>query len=169
MDDFLFNNPNVVSEASNVKIGGNPSFVIADFYAIYPNFESVVLKEVSGGTKGFLPETVLQMYIDFANKCVQYKRWDSEWKMGMSLFIAHFCTIYIQSQFPENSTAQQVLAYGQSKGLITSKGVGDVSVSYDFSAAVTGVESWGQFNTTQYGTQFANMAKLIAKGGMYLW
>lgn len=166
---IVFDDPAVIADASNIKNGGNPPFVAQDFYDIYPNFESVVIHETAVGTEGTLPSAVLDMYIQFANDCVQYKRWKNQWKMAMSLFIAHFCTIYIQSLFPENATAQQVLAYGQAKGLISSKGVGDVSVSYDFSAAVTGVESWGQFNMTQYGIQFANMAKLVAKGGMMVW
>jgi len=165
MSDFLnigyakvFNDLSTASKASNVKSGINPPFVLSDFYAIYPQFQNLTQ----------LPEVVVEMYAQFAYDCVEFDRWANQWKMGMSLFIAHFCTIYLQSTTNGIASAQQVLAAGQSKGLMTSKGVGDVSVSYDFSSAITGVERWGQFTTTAFGLQFASIAKLLAKGGMWV-
>jgi len=160
---YVYDNPNDIIAASNVSRGGNPCFTICDFLSIYPNFEGVL------NDPTVFPKEVIDMYIQFAQDCVSIKRWGRQWKFGMCLFLAHFFTIHLQAQFPENATAQEVLAYGQSKGLITSKSVGDVSVSYDFSAAVNGVESWGQFTTTTYGLQFANLAKLLGKAGMYIW
>ena len=160
---YVYDNPSEIIAASNINHGGNPEFTLCDFLEIYPNFEGIL----SDST--VFPQPVIDMYIQFAQDCVSQRRWGNQWKLGMCLFLAHFFTIHLQAQFPENATAQEVLSYGQSKGLITSKSVGDVSVSYDFSAAVQGVESWGQFNTTSYGLQFANLAKLLGKGGMYVW
>lgn len=163
---YTFYDPNVIIEASNVKTGGNPPFTINDFYSFFPNFYNII-EGLNGNIP--IPSAVIDMYIQFANDCVNKKVWGNQWEFAMSLFIAHFLTIYIQAQFPENATAQQVLATAQSKGLISSKSVGDVSVSYDFSSAIKGVESWGQFTTTEYGLLFANLAKLMSKGGMYCW
>ena len=163
---YVFNDPNVIIEASNIKTGGNPPFSSSDFLSFFPNFKNAV---EGRSTDVNIPPEVLDMYIQFASDCVNIRVWGNQWKYAMSLFIAHFLTIYIQAQFPENATAQQILAYGQAKGLISSKSVGDVSVSYDFGSAIKGVESWGQFTTTEYGLQFANLAKLVAKGGMYCW
>lgn len=160
---YVYDNPSEIIAASNVSRGDNPPFCLCDFLSFYPNFANIL-----NDTQTFPPE-VIDMYIQFAQDCVSYKRWGKQWKLGMCLFLAHFFTIHLQSLFPENATAQEIIAYGQSKGLISSKSVGDVSVSYDFGAAVQGVESWGQFNTTAYGLQFANLAKLLGKGGMYIW
>lgn len=163
---FAYYDPNIIVEASNVKVGGNPSFTLEDFLDFFPNFEDVI---VGLHDNIPIPNAVIDMYIQFASDCVNVKVWGKQWKYAMSLFIAHFLVIYIQAQIPDNATAQQVLATAQAKGLISSKSVGDVSVSYDFSSAIKGVESWGQFTTTEYGLQFANLAKLVAKGGMYCW
>lgn len=160
---YVYDNPNDIAIASNVVHGENPPFTICDFLSVYPHFANILSDETT------FPPAFIEMYIQFANDCVSYKRWGNQWKLGMCLFLAHFFTIYLQSLFPENATAQEIMSYGQSKGLISSKSVGDVSVSYDFGAAVQGVESWGQFNTTAYGLQFANLAKLLGKAGMYIW
>lgn len=160
---LVYDNPNDIIEAANVKVGGNPAYTLQDFYKIYPNFEEMI------GDDKDIPDAVADMYMQFANDCVSIKRWGHQWEMGMALFIAHFLTLYLEAKFPENATAQEVIAYGQAQGLITSKSVGDVSVNYDFSAAIQGVESWGQFTTTSYGLMFANLAKLLGKGGMYIW
>ena len=163
---YAFYDPNVIIEASNIKAGENPPFSLSDFLSFFPNFANII-----NGLNGNIPipTVVVDTFIQFAKDCVNIDMWGNQWKYAMSLFIAHFLTIYIQAQFPSNATAQQVLASAQSKGLITSKSVGDVSVSYDFSSAIKGVESWGQFTTTEYGLQFANLAKLLGKGGMYCW
>ena len=68
-----------------------------------------------------------------------------------------------------NSPAAAVIAAGQSKGLVSSKSVGDVSVSYDFSLAMQNVENWGQFNLTMFGNQYVSIAKLMSKGPMWVW
>lgn len=162
---IVYDNPNDIIEAANVKTGGNPPYTLDDFLMVYPNFQSLF----GDGEQGKIPMAVVQMYICFAYECISVKRWGCQWRMGMALFIAHFLTLYLEAQFPENATAQEVIAYGQAQGLITSKSVGDVSVSYDFSSAIQGVETWGQFTTTSYGLMFANLAKLLGKGGMYIW
>ena len=159
---IIYNEPNDVIEAANIKTGGNPCFSITDFLKFFPNFFDTV-------NDGFIiPPDVIDFYIQFAHESVSIKRWGHQWKYGMSLFLAHFFTLYLQSSFPENATTQEIVAAGQAKGIMSSKSVGDVSVSYDFGVATQGIENYGLFNTTSYGLQFANLAKLLGKGGMYV-
>ena len=85
----------------------------------------------------------------------------------MRLVIAHYATLYLQEpQF--GATVAEIVNAGKVQGSITSKSVGGVSVSMDNSAAVSDLNGWGAWKLTTYGTQFAQMAKLVGKGGMYI-
>ena len=147
------------ANAANIKEGTNPPFVLQDFYSMYPQFEGLAE----------LPEEVITMYVDFAKASINIDRWKNSWKIGMCLFIAHFCTLYIQSFTPAGSTAQEVIAAAQAKGLVTSKSVGDVSVNYDFSSAVNGLDGWANWTSTTFGINLANLGKLLGKGNMWIF
>ena len=121
MSNNVFNDIGLINTASNLKRNENPPFYLEDFYAIYPQFQG--LDE--------LPDLIVQMYIDFANEVVNIARWGKQWKLGMCLFVAHFCSVYLMSFVENNSEAAAVIAAGQSKGLISSKSVGDVFIDYD--------------------------------------
>jgi hypothetical protein len=112
---------------------------------------------------------IMQMYLDLANVCLQESRWRSYWKIGMGWFIAHFLTLYLQSATNADSPAAQVISAGQARGLQSSKSVGDVSVSYDFSTAMNDLDGWAAWKLTIFGQQLATAAKLTGKGGMYVW
>ncbi len=157
--DYVFNDVGLIGTASNITKDENPSFTINDFFEIYPQFRD----------NNALPPEMIEMYIDFADSAVNIKKWGKQWKLGMSLFVAHFCTVYMMSFSPEGSSAAAVIAAGQTKGLVSSKSVGDVSVSYDFSYAIQDVATWGQFNLTSFGNQFVSIAKMMSKGNMFIW
>lgn len=152
-----FNDFSVASQASNLMHGDNPPFTLSDFYKMYPQFE------------GKLDNEIIQMYIDFADSCVDERRWGTAWKLGMCYFIAHFCSIHLQGTLSAESSAGQVLGVAQSKGLISSKSAGDVSVSYDFGTIMDDLDGWAQWKLTSYGIQFASLGKLMGKGAVYIW
>lgn len=156
---FVVNPFSLIATASNIKIaGGNPSFTAQDFYDFYPQFS------------GLIPDPVLAQFIGMANVTVLETRWHENWSFGMCLFIAHFCTMYLQTTSGASSpTAQQVISEAQTRGLQTSKSVGDVSVSYDFNVLVNGIEGWAQFKQTSYGFQFASLARMLGKAPVYVW
>lgn len=149
----------VVANAANIKEGINPPYTIKDFYDVYPQFENLEL----------LGPEIVEMYIGLANAYLNIDRYKSVWKIAMCLFIAHFCTLFLQSTTPVGSSAKEVIAAGQSKGLISSKSVGDVSVSYDYSMIAQGLENWAGWTLTAYGVQLASLAKIAGKGGMYVY
>lgn len=154
-----FNDTTIISEASNLRRSENPKFTIGDFFSFYPQFQ--VLDE--------LPESIIQLYLDFALDVVNIARWGNQFKLGVCLFTAHFVSLYLMSATPEGASAQEVLNSAQMRGVISSKSVHDVSVSYDYSLAVSEVDKWGNFGLTIYGNQFVSIAKLMGKGGMYIW
>jgi hypothetical protein len=141
--------------ASNLYGGDNPEYTKDTFLSYYPQFAGV-------------PDVFLTMYLNLAHATVKYSRWDDMWLMAMGLFVAHFCTLYLQSAASATSTAAQIVAAGEARGLTTSKSVGDVSKSTDYNTIAQGLNSWAMWLSTTFGQQYATFAKLVCKGGMYV-
>lgn len=154
----------IVATASNLKNGTNPPYTLEDFYSMYPQFGPA-----TDGVTYVVPQVITQMYLDLANACIKEARWHGFWKVGMSLFIAHFCTLYVQGIANPDSGAAGILKAGQARGLETSVSVGDVSVSTDFNIIANGIEGWAGFKTTSYGLQLAGIGKRVGKGGVYVY
>lgn len=146
----------IVSQASNIKKEEHPEYTKETFLLLYPQF------------RGVLPDAALDMYVDLGLSCVNYKRFNRMWKAAIGLFIAHFCTLYLQSMQPEGTDASQVLAAASSAGMVTSESADGVSYSRDGSA-LNDLNGWAAFKMTTFGVQFATMAKLVGRGGMYVW
>lgn len=147
-----------IASASNVKTTTNPSYTGTMFQDDFPQFT------------GFLPPSILEQFILMATNSVLEARWHEMWRYGMGLFIAHFATLYLQTLGgSENPSANQVISAAQAKGLQTSKSVGDVSVSYDFASIGSDLDGWAAWKLTQFGLQYATLAKLLGMGGMYVW
>lgn len=146
----------IVSQASNIKKEEHPEYTKETFLLLYPQF------------RGVLPDAALDMYLDLGLSCVNYKRFNRMWKAAIGLFIAHFCTLYLQSMQPEGTDASQVLASASSAGMVTSESADGVSYSRDGSA-LNDLNGWAAFKMTTFGVQFATMAKLVGRGGMYVW
>lgn len=150
----------ITATASNVLSGTNPTYVLSDFIAVYPQY--------GPGTDGdyLVPEIILQMYIDLANACVKQVRYRGYWALCMGFFIAHFATIWLQGTASPGSSAAQVLEAGRGQGLTTSESVDGVSVSTDYSTIAASLSGWAAFNLTVYGQQFATIGKMVGMGGM---
>jgi hypothetical protein len=159
---------NLVGSAANLRGGSNPPYTLADFYKAYPAFGPSNPCEPDHAEYLINPE-IMQMYLDLANACLQESRWRSYWKVAMGWFIAHFLTLHLQSLTAAGSPAAQVVQAGQARGLQSSKSVGDVSVSYDFNTAMSDLDGWAAWKLTVYGQQLATAAKLVGRGGMYVW
>lgn len=164
---------NLVSTASNLRGGTNPPYTLDDFYVNYPAYgpreEPAENPDDEPAVTYLVDPIIMQMYLDLANNCLQESRWRSYWKIAMGWFIAHFLMLYLQSVVSADSPAAQVIAAGQARGLQTSKSVGDVSVSYDFSTAMADLDGWAAWKMSIYGQQLATAAKLVGKGGAYVW
>ena len=173
MDAYDSGSEGIIAAASNLRSGDNPTYTFADFYTMYPAYGPRTVLAVPPATEPtttyLVDPSIANMYIALAHTVVKEARWRSQWKLAMGLFIAHFLTLYLQSLADATSTAAQVVAAGQARGLMTSKSAGDVSVSYDISAITQGLNSWAGWNTTAFGVQYATLAKIVGKGGMYVW
>jgi len=162
-DGIIINANQIASNASNLRTGDNPLYAVADFVSIYTAFGP------DADENYVIPVAILQVYIDLANASVQEARYHESWQLCMGLFVAHFATLWLQSTAAAGSPAAKVVALGEAKGLRTSKSVGDISVSIDYSAIAQDLNGWAAWNLTTFGQQFATIAKLMGKGGMMVW
>lgn len=142
--------------ASNLRPAIYPEFSVSDFLTIYPQFADVV------------PEPVLDMYVEQAVRCIQQRRWHAMWKSGICLYIAHHLTLWLMSNCPSDSDGARVAAAGLVQGTVSSKSVDGVSISYAQSGAQGDLAGWGSYKETIFGEQFATMARMVGKGGMYV-
>lgn len=164
--DSMGGMPSLVTTASNIRVGDNPPYILTDFYANYPVYGP---RGDSLNATYLVDPVIIQMYIELADASIKQARWKTGWKIAMGWFVAHFVTLYLQGTASPAGTAAQVIAAGQSRGLMSSKGVGDVSVSYDFSSIAQDLDGWAAWKLTIYGQQLATMGKILGKGGMYVW
>lgn len=146
----------LIADASNIKIGKNPDYTEEDFYAFYPQFE------------GQVPSVVVQTFINLASANINKARWHKSWSFGMALFIAHFLTLYVKTSGTADNPNTN-LASGNIRGIQTSKSVDGVSVSYDVSSVLSELDGWGSYKLTEYGIQLLTIARLLGKGGMYVF
>lgn len=114
-----------------------------------------------------VPQAVIQLYINLASACLQQVRWLELWPMAMALYVAHFLTLYLQSEGNPTSTPGQIAISGLSKGIAVSKAAGDVSVSYE--TLLSNMADWGSWALTTYGQQLVTFARVIGSGPMYIY
>lgn len=172
--DFMFSDgedwedalsPWLTAAASGILVGTNPAYAVSDFLAFYPQFGSLdsngnYTGPVAGGN------AIITAYIALASASLSQARWQDAWTIGMALYVAHFLTLYLQTQAAGvGSTAQQVASAGFAKGIQVAKSVGDVSVSYQ---SLSAFEDWGAWNITLFGQQLMTMAQVLGSMPLYL-
>lgn len=125
-----------------------------------------ILAIAAGAT--IIPPAIIQLYINLASASLQKARWLDTWLLGMHLYVAHFCTMYLTSEGNSGSSAASVAQSGLAKGILVSKAAGDVSGSYE---TILGdmSEIWGTFALTTYGQQLVTFARTIGMGPMYVY
>lgn len=111
------------------------------------------------------PIIVIQLYINLALASVMQARWLDTWPLGMALYVAHYLTLWMETETGPNATAAQVATSGLQQGIIVSQSAGDVSAS---TQAVAGFDDWGSLNLTQYGVQLATFAQSIGSGPIWV-
>ncbi len=108
------------------------------------------------------PPAQIEYWGSIAELRLNADRWGNLLTHGKYLFVAHNIALSKQAQ----DSADRGSSVLQSTGLIASKSVGGVSVSYDTSA--TKIENAGNFNLTRYGRDFIQLARIVGIGGLQL-
>ena len=148
--------------AAAANIGSSKgNYTVEQFREDYPQFFNA-----QGYFLGSLP--MLEQIIDMANTAVQPDKWLDQWRIAVGLYVAHYATLSLRGYAASNETPEQAAASGALVGMVKSATLGDASVTYDTAAITAGTEDWGDLNSTSYGQQFANRAKLVGMAGSYV-
>lgn len=104
----------------------------------------------------------VSFWLSIADRMLIESRWGDVVDQGRELFAAH--NLVLGRQAMASSSAGG--APGIGSGLVASKSVDKVAVSYD---TTSGIEPGaGHWNLTTYGTRFIWLANMMGAGGMQL-
>lgn len=147
--------------ASNVILTDNPEFTLCDFTSVFPIFV------IADSTDESIPIEVFNLFYNMANSSLKYDRYKSVWKYCMCLYIAHYLTLYLQTQNGD-AGSQAALAGALPRGVASSKSVDGLSISYDFMGAAEDLVGYGTWKYTIYGQQLATITKSYGHSGMWV-
>lgn len=118
----------------------------ASFLGIFPEFND--------STK--YPGTVRAFWLRTAVANMDALRWGEYYELGLYLWMAHHMTLF--------ATQRQGSGGRTTSGLVSSKSVGGVSVSYDTGSIIE--QGGGVWNATTYGMRWIQLANLVGMGGV---
>lgn len=105
----------------------------------------------------YTPATV-NFWADIGEKMISTDRWGDLYNQGLELFTAHNIVLAAGNK----ASAAQDSIPGQANGVLTSKKVGSVGVTYDNTSAME--LDAGHWNQTTYGRQYIRLARLLGQG-----
>jgi len=128
------------------------SFDVCAFTKAFPEFAD---------ENKYSPET-MEYWAAVADLQFNISRWGTLATHGKYLFVAHNIALSAQAV----AAANKGLDVSRGTGLISSKGVDGVSVSYDNGAIVE--NDGGNYNLTRYGRELLRLARIKGIGGLQL-
>jgi len=124
------------------------SVTAASFRVNYPEFASTTV----------FPDAGVNYWLTVAALLLNVDRWYDALDLGTELFIAHHLVLEAQAA----KTAAVGGVPGVGSGLVASKGVDKVNISYDTTSSIE--EGAGHWNLTIYGTRFISLARMFGSG-----
>lgn len=108
------------------------------------------------------PDATITTWIGFASKLLSVDRWSELLDLGTSLFVAHNLILATR----DIAATSRGGAAGSGSGVVASKSVDKVSVSYDTGAAtISGAGAW---NLTTYGVRYLQLARMVGAGAVQI-
>lgn len=151
------------SGVSNIHVTDNPPFTQEDFTEIFPVFP--ISDEYDPKTPS-IPQPFFNVVLAMTNAAIKETRYHTSWRYMMCLYMAHFFTLFLQTQSGEPGAAS-ALSSALPTGVTASKSVKDLSVSYTFMGLETDFNGYGTWKLTKYGQQLVTMAKMYGMAGMW--
>ncbi|CAI2418446.1 DUF4054 domain-containing protein [Serratia liquefaciens] len=108
------------------------------------------------------PEAQIQFRLNLADALLDERRLGNLFVYLVELFVAHYTAL----QAVDNRAAAAGGAGGANSGVVSSKSVDKVSVSYDNSATLN--PDAGFWNNTRYGAEFYQYICMFGAGGRQL-
>ncbi len=128
------------------------TFSSIEFLTAFPEFDD----------SDVYPTPVMEYWASIADLRLNESRWGALRTHGIYLFVAHNIALARSAQDAANIGASVT----QGGGLISSKSVGGVSVSYDTGSAA--LQNAGNYNLTRYGRELLQLARMVGIGGLQL-
>lgn len=154
---------NKLDEASNVyTCEDNPPYTPADFFTEYPQFGMK-----SDGT-ALISAELAERFIRIMNSQISARRYEELWHYLMGLGVAHFATLWLRNTADPDADKDEVVNSSLTKGVITSKSAGSLSVSYDTGTTLSDYANWGFWKETEFGKHFITFVRAYNKGGFYV-
>lgn len=162
------NNATMFMEAfngvSNIVLTDNPEFTQEDFTNTFPVFP---ISDSFDPENPSIPAPFFNMVMAMANSTIKYGRYKGQWKYLMCLYMAHYFTLFLQTQ-KGDANAQSALQGAMPTGVATSKSVDGLSISYDLMGMTDDLSGYGTWKYTIYGQQLVTMAKIYGHAGMWV-
>lgn len=108
------------------------------------------------------PTFQFNFYLNLGKKLLNEDRWEDLLDYGLTLFIAHYLTLYKRGMDAASVGGDA----GKIVGNETSKAVDSVSKSMDVSGVI--ITDAGHWNQTTYGVQFYQLMMMAGAGGVQL-
>ena len=108
------------------------------------------------------PTFQFNFYLNLGKKLLNEDRWEDLLDYGLTLFIAHYLTLYKRGMDATNIGGDA----GKIVGNETSKSVDSVSKSMDVSGVL--MTDAGHWNQTTWGVQFYQLMMMVGAGGVQL-
>lgn len=133
----------------------NPEFTAADFTFWMPQYKNFI--ETQEGLVAF------NNLYEIANDKIFKSIYGSDWKLAMSLCIAHYLTLIAnQISAPAGNTLQGIAGGGNYKGVLSSMTVGEFSKQYDLKMTMVEEQEAMFWNQTSYGAELMALLKTKA-------
>lgn len=133
----------------------NPSFTIADFTFWMPQYKAYMNTEDG--------QAAFNNLYEIANAKIFKSIYGSDWKLAMSLCIAHYLTLIAnQLGAPAGDTLAGIAGGGNYKGILQSASIGEFSKSYELSATLVEEDESKFWNQTSYGAELMALLKTKA-------
>lgn len=108
------------------------------------------------------PSFQFNFYLNLGKKLLNVDRWEDLLDYGLTLFIAHYLTLYKRGMDAASVGGDA----GKIVGNETSKAVDSVSKSMDVSGVI--ITDAGHWNQTTWGVQFYQLLMMAGAGGVQL-
>lgn len=104
------------------------------------------------------PDEAVQPLLDLACVSLNRNQWRQFYRRGIGLYVAHMLSIGRMNEL----TAERGGAPGFGVGMIASKAINGVSVSYNTGVSI--FDGAGDLNLTIYGQEFMRLVKIVGMG-----
>lgn len=139
----------------------NPEFTSADFTFWCPQFKEYVQTEDG--------QVAFSNLYTLANDKIFYSIFGADWKLAMSLCIAHYLTLIGQQmQAPSGSTLGEIAGGGVTRGVLSSANIGGFNKTFDLGKTMIDSDDAKFWNLTQYGADLMALLKTKSMASIFV-